>query len=299
MSDRVRVWVGQTRAQELVEAAAAGGAELVELADAEAVVWSGGDPEALRAALRPGIRWVQLPVAGVETWLRAGVVDRDRMWTSAAGCYARAVAEHALALMLSAAKELHVLARARTWTTPPEPRTLLGATVSVVGAGGIGRELIRLLEPFGARVLAVNRSGRPVAGADVTVPRGRLGDVLPEADYVVVAAPATPDTAALIGAPELAAMKTGAWVLNIARGSLVDTDALVTALRSNWIRGASLDVTDPEPLPEDHELWNLGNVQITPHNAGHTPEYYERLADVVAGNAERYATGEDLENRVV
>lgn len=294
MNDRVRVWVGPTRAQELVEAVTAGGGQLVDLGDAEAVVWSGGDAEALRAALHPGIRWVQLPAAGVEDWLRADVVDDDRVWTSAVGCYARAVAEHALALMLTAAKELHVLARARTWTRP-EPRTLVGATVSVVGAGGIGRELIRMLEPFEARVLAVNRSGRPVAGADVTVPHGRVAEVLPEADHVVIAAPATPETDALIGAPELAAMKAGAWLVNIARGSLVDTDALVAALEAGRLGGAALDVTDPEPLPDDHPLWRSPRALVTPHSANPKDLRMAALAGRVRSNVERFAAGKPLE----
>ncbi len=202
---------------------------------------------------------MQLPSAGVESWL--GRVDRERVWTSAAGAYGLPVAEHALALMLAGARRLADCARAETWTEPPA-RPLDGSTVAIVGAGGIGRALIGLLEPLDVEVLAVTRRGR-----DGTLPASRLPEVLPVAHHVVIAAPATADTRHIIGAAELEAMRDDAWLVNVARGALVDTDALVAALAAGSIAGAALDVTDPEPLPDGHPLWSEPRALITPHIA--------------------------------
>lgn len=292
------VWVGPRAPEPLLDAVREGGGQCVDSPDAaEAFVWYGGSAEELRTRLHPQVRWVQLPAAGVETWVGSGVVDTERAWTSAAGCYAPAVAEHTLALLLAAAKQLPAAARATEWTAPA-PRTLAGATVGIVGAGGIGRELIRLLGAFGARVLAVNRSGRPVPGAEHTVTPSGLDGVLQEADFVVLAAPATLETAALIGPRQIALMKPDAWLVNVARGSLVDTDALVVALADGRIAGAALDVTDPEPLPTGHPLWSEPRALISPHSAN--PEWLllPALARRVRSNLEHYRAGGQLDGLI-
>jgi phosphoglycerate dehydrogenase-like enzyme len=166
--------------------------------------------------------------------------------------------------------------------------------VAIVGAGGIGRALIGLLEPFGCEVIAVTRRGRDVPGASRTLPADRLAEAWPAARHVVIAAPATAGTRHLVGARELAAMREDAWLVNIARGSLVDTDALVEALRAGAIAGAALDVTDPEPLPDGHPLWELPNALITPHVG--TPADTERglFAERVRENVRRLVAGEPL-----
>jgi phosphoglycerate dehydrogenase-like enzyme len=229
---------------------------------------------------------VQLPSAGVESWL--GRVDRERVWTSAAGAYGLPVAEHALALMLAGARRLPDCARAETWTEPPA-RPLDGSTVAIVGAGGIGRALIGLLEPLDVKVLAVTRRGR-----DGTLPASRLPEVLPVAHHVVIAAPATADTRHIIGAAELEAMRDDAWLVNVARGALVDTDALVAALAAGSIAGAALDVTDPEPLPDGHPLWSEPRALITPHIANPWATLRRYLAQHVGENVARFARGEEL-----
>ncbi|MFP5335719.1 MAG: NAD(P)-dependent oxidoreductase [Actinomycetes bacterium] len=287
------VWVGPTAPPELLQAVTEGGGQLVDAGAAQAFVWYGGSVEQLRDLLHPGVHWVQLPAAGVERWVEAGVVDRQRTWTSAAGCYAPAVAEHALSLVLAAAKQLPELARATTWTRPA-PRALSGATVGIVGAGGIGRELIRMLAPFGCRVLAVTRSGRSVPGATLTAAPDGLHDVLRESDYVVVAAPATAQTAALIGKRELELMKDDAWLVNVARGALVDTEALAAALAAGRIGGAALDVTDPEPLPDGHPLWSEPRALVTPHSANPPSVLLPALVGRVRDNVERFAAGQRL-----
>lgn len=224
-------------------------------------------------AAHPQIGWVQLPWAGVDAF--SGILAaQDRpglVWTSAKGAYAQPVAEHALALSLALLRVLQRRARATAWDSVPVGRSLYGRNVVVIGAGGIALELIALLEPFGVQVTVVRRSDVPVPTAWRTVSTRDLGQVLPDADVVVVAAALTGDTRKLIGEVELAAMKPEAVLVNIARGGLVDTDALVHALATGAIAGAALDVTDPEPLPDGHPLWTEPRCLITPHMAD-TPE---------------------------
>ncbi|WP_431221219.1 D-isomer specific 2-hydroxyacid dehydrogenase family protein [Leifsonia xyli] len=263
--------------QQFVEAVEAGGGTVEPLSDrTRGVVWlSNKDADAFPAVLEahPGIGWVQLPFAGVDAF--AGILaSEDRpglVWTSAKGAYAQPVAEHALVLSLALLRVIPKRVRARSWATEPEGRSLYGLDVVIVGAGGIALELMRLLEPFGARVTIVRRSSTPVPGAVRTVTASQLAEVLPSADLVVVAAALTDGTRRLFGGAEFAAMKPTAYLVNIARGGLVDTDALLDALRTGAIAGAGLDVTDPEPLPDGHPLWDEPNAIITPHQAD-TPE---------------------------
>jgi phosphoglycerate dehydrogenase-like enzyme len=274
-----------------------GGGEPGPLERADGLVWLGGNPDEL-PELPASVRWIQLPSAGVEQWVRAGAIGDGAIFTSAVGAFGLPVAEHALALVLAAAKALPRFACASAWERDGRDRVraLEGATVAIVGAGGIGRALISLLAPFGAEAIAVTRRGRPVEGAARTLPADRVSEAFPDADYVVVAAPATDGTRHIVGAAELAAMREDAWLVNIARGSLVDTDALVEALRSGSIGGAALDVTDPEPLPDGHPLWELA--LITPH-VGTPPEAEARhFANRVRENVRRLAAGDQLEGIV-
>jgi len=299
MAETPRIHIASDDRPDLEQAVREGGGEPAPLEGADGVVWLDGKPDAL-PELPDSVRWVQLPSAGVERWLRAGKLDDGRAWTSATGAFGLPVAEHALALMLAGDKALHAFARERSWVGDARHnvRSLEGETVLIVGAGGIGRALIRLLEPFGAEVIAVTRRGRDVPGAARTLPAERVGEVWGEARHVVIAAPATDGTRHLVGAAELAAMREDAWLVNVARGSLVDTDALVEALRSGSIAGAGLDVTEPEPLPDGQPLWELPNVLITPHVA--TPPEAERrhFALRVKENVRRLAAGEELEGLI-
>ncbi|MEO3867820.1 D-isomer specific 2-hydroxyacid dehydrogenase family protein [Nonomuraea sp. B12E4] len=293
----VPIHVGPEPVPALIDAVRRGGGQVVPLEEAEAIVYFGNDdPEEIRSMLHGGIRWVQLPHAGVERWADAGVVSERPVFTAAAGAYGAPVAEHALALMLAAARGLHRLARATSWG-PNKSREFAGSTVAIVGCGGIGRELIRMLEPFGCSIVAVTGSGG-VPGATRVVPRARYREALPEADYVVVSAPATPGTRGMFGAGEFALMREDAWLVNVARGGLVVTDDLVAALRADRIGGAALDVTDPEPLPTGHPLWELDNVLITPHCANPRAAYWRGLAERVTSNVRHFRTGTPLEGLV-
>ena len=264
------------------------------------LVWT--DPRAvgkLGDVLRahPEISWVQLPMAGVERVAEAGLLDDGRQWTSAKGAYAEPVAEHALALLLAGLRYLPERARAHSWGEPAA-LTLFDQPVTIVGGGGIATALVSLLAPFRTRVTIVRRSPEPVAGAAMTVGPSRLHEALAGARGVVLALALTPENRGLIGQKELEIMDEQAWLVNVARGGLVDTNALVEALRSRSIGGAALDVTDPEPLPADHPLWDLPNCLITPHTAD-TPEMTRpRLAARIAGNIQRLTNGQELVGRV-
>lgn len=263
--------------------------------DTRAVVWlDARDPDGLAAALdrAPGVGWVQLPFAGVDAFAHLIEEHGDRvLFTSAKGAYAEPVAEHALALTLATLRVLPKRARATSWATEPEGVSLYGRNVVVIGAGGIALEYIRLLAPFEVSVTVVRRSSDPVPGADRTVTTDELDAVLPDADVVMVAAAMTSGTAKLLGAPQFARMKPSARIVNIARGGLVDTDALVAALHDGEVAGAGLDVTDPEPLPDGHPLWTTPGVVITPHQAD-TPEMVAPLlAERVRTNTTAFLGG--------
>ncbi|MEW9550294.1 D-isomer specific 2-hydroxyacid dehydrogenase family protein [Nonomuraea sp. NPDC050783] len=293
----VAVHVGPEPVPVLVEAVRRAGGQPVPLEEAEAIVYYGsGDPDELRGMVHDRIRWVQLPNAGVERLAAAGVITDEPVFTAATGSYGPQVAEHTLALMLAAARRLYRDARATSWG-PNDSAVFAGSTVAIVGHGGIGRALVRLLEPFGCPVIAVTDRGE-APGAARVLPRDRFREALPEAAYVVVAAPLTPRTRGMFGAREFALMREDAWLVNVARGALVVTDDLVAALRERRIGGAALDVTDPEPLPDGHALWELDNVLITPHSANPRPAYWRGLVERVTSNVRRFAEGAPLEGRV-
>jgi phosphoglycerate dehydrogenase-like enzyme len=278
----------------MVEAIASAGGELVEPGRAEALIWTDPiDAGGLAALLRaqPHIRWIQLPFAGVDRF--AGLFGDGRTWTSTKGAYSEAVAEHTLALGLAGLRQLPRRARARSWGDQAGVR-LAGSKVTVLGGGGITEALLRLLAPFDVEATVVRRRVAPVAGARRVVGPEELHTVLPGARLVVLALALTPETTGVIGAPELRLMDGDAWLVNVARGAHVVTDDLVAALRARTIGGAALDVTDPEPLPDRHPLWDLDNCLITPHTAN-TWEMAEPLfAERAGANVARYRRNEPL-----
>lgn len=287
----------------LVEAVRSGGGRLAPAEMADALVWTDPrDPGSLGKLLTPtSPRWVQLPFAGIESFVASGVIDDRRTWTCAKGIYGPATAEHAVALLLGVARRLHEHARSFDWrpTGRGAPETRLdGRTVLIIGTGGIGRSLVPLLRPFGVRILAVNRSGEALGGAEETVTIRELPRVLAEADYVVLAAASTAETRGLIDRSMLEYMNGDAWLINVARGDLIVTDDLVVALDAGSIGGAALDVTDPEPLPEGHRLWAMENVLITPHVANTWDMALPELARLITSNVERFGAGEPLLGRV-
>lgn len=260
-----------------VDAVLAGGGTVEPLSDdTRGIVWlSEKQADELRAILdaHPGVGWVQLPWAGVDAFadILADYPDGRPLWTSAKGAYSEPVAEHAVALALALLRQFPEKTRSVTWDDPKRGLSLYGRRVLLVGAGGIAREIMRLLSVFDVEVTVVRRSTEPVDGAARTISSDQLHDALPQADVVILAAAATGETAHLIGEAELRLMKESAVLVNIARGALIDTDALVEALGSGSILGAGLDVTAPEPLPDGHALWSEPRCIITSH-AADTPE---------------------------
>jgi phosphoglycerate dehydrogenase-like enzyme len=298
---RPRVAIAPSPAAPWVEAAvAAGGGVVVEPADAEALVWTAPRGAAeLRAVLAdsPAVRWVQLPWAGVEEFAHQGVFDEPghvEQWTCGKGVYAEPVAEHALALALAGLRALPDRVRATSWGQQAG-LSLYDAKVTILGAGGITECLADLVRPMRTELTVVRRDPSvPFPGAARTLGLDRLVDALPGADAVFLALALTPETEGVIGAAELALMEPHAWLVNVARGRHVDTEALVDALAAGTIGGAGLDVTEPEPLPDGHPLWSLPNVIITPHTANTQEMAVPLLSARIADNVRRFGAGEAL-----
>jgi D-3-phosphoglycerate dehydrogenase len=291
----VPVWIeaDETWRRGIEAAVREGGAIQAPLEEARALVWAADRPHDLLAHLHDGVEWVQLWSAGIEDWFTAGVIDDRRRWTAAKGVYAEPIAEHVLAMLLAAVRRLPEVIRDGTWQ-PLDVRTLRGSTVGVVGAGGIGSAVIELVRPLGVRTIAVTRSGRPVEGADLSLGAADVAEAVRESDFLVLAAPETDETRALLDARLLGQLRPHAWIVNVGRGSIVDTDALVEALRAGRLGGAALDVTDPEPLPPDHPLWALPNVIVTSHTACTPRLGGEAFAARVRENVRRFGAGEPL-----
>lgn len=269
----------------------------------------------------PRLKWIQTHTAGVDKladtpiWRQA-----DVLISSLNGVHATPIAEYALAAMLAfrwKIRKMLAYQQRTEWAkdrweefTGPE---LNGSTLGIIGYGAIGRELARLARALHMRIVAVNRTGertpqRTYAEPGIGDPTAAYPDAmyrtdqllaaLPQCDFVAVAAPLTPDTRHLINAAALAAMKPTAVLVNIARGPLVDTAALVAALRQQQIAGAMLDVFEQEPLPADSPLWQLDNVILSPHISGFTHKYDDRASDLFAENLRRYLAGAPLLNSV-
>jgi phosphoglycerate dehydrogenase-like enzyme len=278
----------------LTEAVEAAGGTVVAPAEASALIWA--DPAASQAfpgvvAAAPDLEWIQLPYAGIENF--ADSLDPARTWTCAKGVYAEPVAEHIITLALAGFRHLHTSIPATSWPAQ-EGRNLLGARVTVLGGGGITESLARLLEPWGTTLTVVRRSSDPFPGADRTLTLDRVHEAVADADVVVLALALTDETRGLVDADFLASMQAHSWLVNVARGGHVVTDDLVEALRHGAIGGAALDVTDPEPLPDGHPLWELSNCIVTPH-VGNTPEMgLPLLARRVQDNVRRWIAGDAL-----
>ena len=296
-----RVAVGPLPSAFATDAVRDGGGMVVDRDDRpDSLVWlDPADVAGLTTWLAevPDARWVQLPFAGVERVAEAGLLDDVRIWTCAKGAYAEPVAEHALTLALAGLRHLPARVVARSWGIPAGT-SLYDRKVTIVGGGGIATSLLEQLAPFRVEATVVRRRAEPVPGAARTLPVDRLHDALGDALVVVLALALTPETTGIIGAAELAVMGGQAWLVNVARGRHVDTDALVAALQDGAIAGAALDVTDPEPLPDGHALWDLDNCIVTPHTADTIEMVVPLLADRIRNNVRLLAAGEPLEGLV-
>jgi glyoxylate/hydroxypyruvate reductase A len=244
------------------------------------------------------LRWVQAMGAGVD-WVLVPELPRQVVVTRVPGVFGSWMAEYVLAwcgFVSQRVETYRAAQRARRWIPTVFPLLLRGTTLAVVGLGDIGRTITKLARAAGMRVVGVSRTGAPVPGVDRVYRPRDLRRALAVADWVVLTVPLTAATRGLIGAGELAAMKPSAWLLNIARGPVVDETALLDALRRRTIAGAILDVFATEPLPADHPLWGLENVVVTPHISG--PTLAEDVAPIFADNLTRFLAGRPLRHVV-
>ena len=249
------------------------------------------------------LRWIHSAAAGVDRVTTPVVRERGLTVTNARGVFSRPIAEYVVMMALAISRrlpQLLELQRERTWQ-PLRGRELSELTIGIVGYGSIGVELSRLLAPFGSRILATRRHPeRGAADAPNVELHGldRLDEVLRASDIVVVAAPLTDETAGLIGAEQLAQMREDAWLINIARGRLIDEIALRRALQSGWIGGAVLDVFSEEPLAPDSPLYTTPNLLITPHTSWASDRVAERTVDLFVENLRAFRAGEPMRNVV-
>ena len=244
------------------------------------------------------LAWLQVMGAGVD-WALQPELPRRIVVTRVPGVFGPWMAEYVLAWCTFVTQRIEAYRAAqrdRRWIDTVLPIRLRGTTLVVVGLGEIGRTIARSARALGVRVVGVSRSGTAVRGVDRVFRVAQLRRALGLADWVVITTPLTPATRGLIDAGALAAMKPTAWLLNIARGPVVDEPALIDALRRRTIAGAVLDVFETEPLPRDHALWELDNVVVTPHISG--PSTPEEIAPVFADNLARFVAGRPLRHVV-
>jgi phosphoglycerate dehydrogenase-like enzyme len=258
----------------------------------------------------PRLRWIQSMSAGIEGNLSPAVVERKILLTNGAGIASTGIAEHVMALMLAFCRNHHVAARLQRearWDRPAVMagtgapiREFRGGRVAVLGLGPIGAAVAQDSAALGAIVRGMRRRPPPAPPApyEAVVGPDGLDALLGWADFLVLAVPHTPETEKLLGARELRLMRPDSYVVNVARGSVIDEAALIDALRRGAIAGAGLDVFEEEPLPASSPLWSLPNVILTPHAAGVTPRYFERALELFIGNLERYLGGRPLRNLV-
>jgi len=244
------------------------------------------------------LKWLQVMGAGVD-WALVPELPEHVQITRAPGVFGPWMAEYVLAWCLWVTQRLKPYRdaqRQRRWDDHVLPDRLGGKTLTIVGLGDIGRDIARAARGLGMRVLGVSRRGRPVREATRMYPVAAMTRALREADFVVLLLPLTPETRGIIGADALAAMKSTAWLINIARGAVADEGALMQALEQRRIAGAVLDVFDREPLPPSHPLWKMDNVVVTPHISG--PSTADALTPVFNDNLARYLAGRPLRHVV-
>jgi len=277
------------------------------LPDADAAFTPFVDRDIFPSASR--LRWVQSPAVGVGSLMFPELLASPVVITSARGIRARAIAEHVLGVTIALARRLPIAMRAQVahrWAQDElegatvDVRTLEGQRMGIVGLGAIGLELVKIAAPFGFRISAIRRrAGEPKPqGVDEVWPLDRLPDLLAASDVVVLALPHTPETKRLIGKRELDRIKRGALLVNVARGKLVDDDAVIEALRDGRLGGAALDVFSEEPLDPASPYWDLPNVLVTPHTSGAMQDYWTPLVALFTDNLRRFEKGEPLRNVV-
>lgn len=298
----------ETCHKEMLEAAAPGAkfvyrssTDVTPVDLAEATILIGGAPSKLCHYAKK-LEWYQCNASGTDAYLKEGVLRPEAVVTSATGAYGLAVPEHMLAMTLMLIKNLHLYRDAQKkheWKSKGKVTSIWNSTVLVVGLGDLGIGYAKLCSSLGAHVIGVRRTSvpKPIFVEEVYTTE-HLDELLPRADIVALCLPDNDGTRHIMSESRLKLMKDGAVLINGGRGASIDHDALLKELKSGRLMGAGLDVTEPEPLPENHPLWDMANVIITPHVAGgyYLPENLERIVRISAENLKRYFAGEQLMN---
>lgn len=267
--------------------------------DAEAAYGNIG-PELLAAGKK--LKWICAPRAGLgEDWFYPELIESDVVVTNSRGIFNDHLSHHILGLIIAESRHFDYYARLqeqRKWGPGKPIKHLPDRTLLIIGCGEAGQATAKLAKAFGMTVLATDPRVKEAEGVDELHPPEKLMELLPRADYVVMIVPESPETLNMMAAPQFAAMKTGAYLMNVGRGRTLVLDDLVQALRDGPLGGASLDVFEIEPLPPEHPLWAMPNVRITPHVAGEGPHCWERRLELIIENCRRFAAGEELLNTI-
>jgi len=273
-----------------------------EIADADALFGHWVTPELVRRAKK--LRWIQVGYVGVEGIMFPELANSDIVLANARGTTGINIAEHVMALILAFSRTINILVKRqmeKVWESRANLPVIeiAGETLGIIGLGSIGLQVAKRAHAFDMRLLAVDPTQTEKPDYVESLWKlDRLHDLLRQSDFVAICCPLTPETKGMMGAAEFRVMKPTAFLINIARGKIVDQAALVEALRTKEIAGAGLDATDPEPLPQDNPLWEMDNVIITPHHAGQSPKAPGRVFDLFCENLKRFVTGEPLINVV-
>lgn len=256
------------------------------------------DRKAYEAFFTPSLRWVQICSTGFSDNVTGDITDGRVTLTNAPNLHTVPIAESVLAAMLDHAKNLEqrrIDQRAHAWRRLDNDE-LNGRTVLIIGLGNIGKTVARFCKAFGMSVVGTKRRVEPVENVESVFAADELIDHLPAADYIVIAAPHTPETESMLDESAFAAMKSSAYVVNVGRGQIIDEPALIAALEGHRIAGAYLDAFNQEPLDDDNVLWNMDNVFIVPHDSHSSPYIGDRMVDIFCSNLRRYVAGQRLRN---
>jgi len=277
-----------------------------EISDTDVFIGWSLRPEQFADARK--LRWIHSPAAAVHQLMYPELIKSSVALTNSTGIHGPVVAEHAIAVLLALAKRLpqamqyqakHEWSQDQLWHGSPPPREVSDSTVLIVGMGSIGREFAARAKALGMKILAIRENpAKGLDGADAVYSSSQIDEVLPQADYVLLCTPVTPATTGIMNAARLSKMKFDAYLINVARGPLIDEAALFDALQHRRIAGAALDVFNDEPLPANSPFWSLDNILITPHTAAVTDRLWERHYRLIVDNMKRFLAGQRLLNEV-
>lgn len=263
-----------------------------------------GNPPAEMLMDSPNLKWLQLNSAGSDAYIKEGILNKGVALTNATGAYGLAISEHIFGVLLELFKKLHVYKnnqKLHLWKDEGEVKSIYGSRVLIVGLGNIGEEFAKRMNAFGAYTIGIRRSNSTKPDfIDEIYLMDKIDELLPTVDIVALSLPSTKDTYKMFSIDRLKLMKKGATILNVGRGNVLDTDALCDLVESGYLLGAGLDVTDPEPLPKEHRIWDIENIIITPHISGgyHIPETLEKIVQISTENLKNFINGKELMNTV-